>query len=67
VGIQSNVLMWKSDTILPAQGADGQKPSRPQVRAQQVSAKELALGHPASRVGASAQLPGPSNPPRSGR
>jgi SRSO17 transposase len=47
VGIQSNVLMWKADTILPLQGADGQKPSRPQLRGQQISAKDLALGHPA--------------------
>jgi SRSO17 transposase len=43
VGIQSNVLMWKADTILPVQGPDGQKPSRLQLRAQQISAKELAL------------------------
>jgi SRSO17 transposase len=48
VGIQSNVLMWKADAILPVQGADGQKPSRPQVRAQQCSAKDLALGQPAA-------------------
>jgi SRSO17 transposase len=47
VGIQSNVLMWKAGTILPVQGPDGRKPSRPQLRAQQISAKELALGHPA--------------------
>jgi SRSO17 transposase len=47
VGIQSNVLMWRADTILPVRGADGQKPSRPQLRAQQVSAKELALSQPA--------------------
>jgi SRSO17 transposase len=47
VGIQSNVLMWKADTILPVQGPDGRKPSRPQLRAQQISAKELALSHPA--------------------
>ena len=47
VGIQSNVLMWKADTILPVQGPDGRKPSRPQLRAQQISAKELALSQPA--------------------
>jgi SRSO17 transposase len=47
VGIQSNVLMWKAGTILPVQGPDGRKPSRPQLRAQQISAKELAFGHPA--------------------
>jgi SRSO17 transposase len=47
VGIQSNVLMWKADTILPVQGPDGEKPSRPQLRAQQISAKELALSQPA--------------------
>jgi SRSO17 transposase len=47
VGIQSNVLMWKADTILPVQGPDGEKPSRPQLRAQQISAKELAFSQPA--------------------
>jgi SRSO17 transposase len=47
VGIQSNVLMWKADTILPVQAPDGEKPSRPQLRAQQISAKELALSQPA--------------------
>lgn len=47
VGIQSNVLMWKADAILPMQGPDGRQPSRPQVRAAQFSAKELALGQPA--------------------
>ena len=45
-GIQSNVLMWQTDTILPLAGPDGQKPSRPQQRAQQVSAKALALSQP---------------------
>jgi SRSO17 transposase len=43
VGIQSNVLMWKADAIRPVQGPDGEKPSRPQLRPQQISAKELAL------------------------
>ena len=47
VGIQSNVLMWRSDPVLPVQGSDGQKPPRPQLRAQQISAKELALSQPA--------------------
>jgi SRSO17 transposase len=46
VGIQSNVLMWKANACLPVQGPDGQKPSRTQVRAQQLSAKEIALGQP---------------------
>jgi SRSO17 transposase len=46
VGIQSNVLMWKADANLPVQGPDERKPSRPQLRAQQISAKELALSHP---------------------
>jgi SRSO17 transposase len=50
VGIQSNVLMWKADAVLPVQGPDGQKPSRPQLRVQQMSAKELALSHPPSRA-----------------
>jgi SRSO17 transposase len=47
VGIQSNVLMWKADIILPVQGPDGEKPSRRQLRVQQISAKELALSHAA--------------------
>jgi SRSO17 transposase len=47
VGIQSNVLLWKADTILPVQGTDRPKPSRSQLRAQQSSAKEIALSHPA--------------------
>jgi SRSO17 transposase len=47
VGIQSNVLIWKADAILPMPGVDGQKPSRPQRREQQLSAKELALNQPA--------------------
>jgi SRSO17 transposase len=47
VGIQSNVLMWKADTILPVQGPDGEKPSRPQLRARQISAKEQALSRAA--------------------
>jgi SRSO17 transposase len=47
VATQSNVLMWKAAALLPGQGRDGQKPSRPQVRAQQISAKALALGQPA--------------------
>ena len=44
VGIQSNTLMWKADTALPVQGQDGRKASRPLIRAQQLSAKEVALG-----------------------
>jgi SRSO17 transposase len=47
VGIQSNVLMWQADAILPVPAPDGQKPSRPQLREQQISAKELALGQSA--------------------
>jgi SRSO17 transposase len=47
VGIQSNVLMWQADAILPVAGAERQKPSRPQLREQQISAKELALSQPA--------------------
>jgi SRSO17 transposase len=46
VGIQSNVLMWKADAILPVQGPNGRKPSRPQLRAKQISAKDLALDQP---------------------
>ena len=47
VGIQSKVLMWKADATLPVPGSDGEKPSRAQLRAQQMSAKELALRQPA--------------------
>jgi SRSO17 transposase len=47
VGIQSNALMWKADAILPVAGPDGQKPSRPRLREQQISAKELALSEAA--------------------
>jgi SRSO17 transposase len=47
VGIQSNALMWKADAILPVLDPDGQKPSRPQLREQQISAKELALSQSA--------------------
>jgi SRSO17 transposase len=46
MGVQSNMLLWKADAVLPVQGPDGQEPSRPQLRAAQVSAKELALGQP---------------------
>jgi SRSO17 transposase len=47
VGIQSNALMWKADAILPVAGPDEPKPSRPQLREQQISAKELALSESA--------------------
>jgi SRSO17 transposase len=47
VGIQSNALMWKADATLPVAGPDAQKPSRPQLREQQISAKELALSESA--------------------
>jgi SRSO17 transposase len=46
MGVQSNMLLWKADAVLPVQGLDGQEPSRPQRRAAQVSAKELALSQP---------------------
>jgi SRSO17 transposase len=45
-GIQSNVLLWKADAVLPLQGPGGRKPSRPQLRAKQISAKDLALDQP---------------------
>ncbi len=45
-GVQSNMLLWKADAILPLQGPGGRKPSRPQQRAQPMSAKELALSQP---------------------
>jgi len=44
--IQSNVLMWKAEAILPVQGPKAEKPSRPRLRAQQMSAKQLALSQP---------------------
>jgi SRSO17 transposase len=47
VGIQSNALVWKADAIRAVPGRDGQKPSRPQLRAQQISAKELAVSQAA--------------------
>jgi SRSO17 transposase len=47
VGVQSNMLVWKADAILPLRGAGGRKPSRPQSRLQQISAKALALEQPA--------------------
>lgn len=43
VGVQSNMLLWKADSVLPLQDPDGRKPSRPQQRTHQVSAKDLAL------------------------
>jgi SRSO17 transposase len=46
MGVQSNMLLWKADAVLPVQGPDGREPSRPQLRAAQVSAKELALSQP---------------------
>jgi SRSO17 transposase len=46
MGVQSNMLLWKAGAVLPVQGQDGQEPSRPQLRAEQVSAKELAVGQP---------------------
>jgi hypothetical protein len=47
VGVQSNMLVWKADAILPLQAMGGGKPSRPQSRVQQISAKHLALDQPA--------------------
>jgi SRSO17 transposase len=47
MGVQSNMLLWKADAILPVRAPDGQEPSRPQLRAEQISAKELALSQPA--------------------
>jgi len=46
MGVQSNMLLWKADAVLPVQCPDGQEPSRPQLRGAQVSAKELALSQP---------------------
>jgi SRSO17 transposase len=46
VGVQSNMLVWRADAALPLQGAGGRKPSRPQSRTQQISAKGLALEQP---------------------
>jgi SRSO17 transposase len=43
-GVQSNMLIWRADAVLPLQGTDGRKASRPQRRAKQVSAQALALG-----------------------
>jgi len=47
VGVQSNMLLWKTDSVLPLRRSDGKQPSRPQQRPYQVSAKELALSQPA--------------------
>jgi SRSO17 transposase len=47
VGVQSNMLLWKTDSVLPLRRSDGEQPSRPQQRPYQVSAKELALSQPA--------------------
>jgi len=47
VGIQSNALMWKAEAALPVRGPDAEEPSRPQLRAQQMSARELAFSQPA--------------------
>lgn len=46
VGIQSNLLLWKADAVLPIQGEDGQQPARPPLRAKQITAKDLALSLP---------------------
>jgi SRSO17 transposase len=44
MGVQSNMLLWKAGAVLPV--PDGQEPSRPQLRAEQVSVKELAFNQP---------------------
>jgi SRSO17 transposase len=49
VGVQSNMLLWKPDAVLPIHGPDGQEPSRPQLRQQQITAKQLILDQPAER------------------
>lgn len=46
VGIQSNLLLWKAEAVPPPRGSRGGRPSHQARRAQQVSAKELALGLP---------------------
>ncbi len=50
-GIQSNVLMWKADAVLPLQGPNRRRPSRPQQRAKQISAKGPALDQLPRRLG----------------
>lgn len=46
VGIQTNLLLWKADGVLPPRGRRGGKPSHEALREQQVSVKELALDLP---------------------
>ena len=43
VGIQTNLLLWKADAVLPPRGRRGGKPSHAALREQRVSARELAL------------------------
>jgi SRSO17 transposase len=47
VGVQSNMLLWKANAVLPLRRPDGKPPSRLQQRPFQVSAKALALNQPA--------------------
>jgi SRSO17 transposase len=47
VGIQTNLLLWKADAVLPPRGRRGGNPSHAARREQQVSAKELALSQSA--------------------
>jgi hypothetical protein len=47
VGIQSNALMWKAEAVLPVQAPDAEEPSHAHLRAQQMSARELAFSQPA--------------------
>ena len=47
VGVQSNMLVWRADAVLPTHRPDGAEASRPQLRKQQISAKQLVLDQPA--------------------
>ena len=47
VGVQSNLLLWKADAVLPIRGPDGEEASGPQQRKQQIAARQLALDQPA--------------------
>jgi SRSO17 transposase len=46
VGIQSNLLLWKTDAVPPPRGPRGGKPAHAARREQQVSARQLALRLP---------------------
>lgn len=47
VGIQTTLMLWKADAVLPPRGRRGGKPSHAALREQQLSVKELALSQPA--------------------